>query len=480
MRRAVERSVGFLTAIICLSVGAVVAPRVRIASVADVPTSVPMNSDLFRNIARQQNPAIVSIVTRSHRRTADLDEEGLPDWLFGEHALPFDGIYRAAGSGFLIGRNGDILTNDHIVAGAEAIEVALFGDEARTYQAVIVGRDPVTDSALIRLRHAPAMLSTATLGDSDLVQPGDWVMAIGNPFQLGHSVTVGVVSHARRPFHVREGLWQNLIQTNASINPGNSGGPLINVHGEVVGITAAVLAGAANGTAGIGFAIPINTIKAVLPQLRSGKVVRGRLGIQYRRLPIAADEARALGLPAAAGVIVSGVERDSPASRAALRAGDVIVAIDEQTVDDANALGARVAATPPGSRCLLRIIRDGRLWTYPVTIGELAVDDEEAPRPPGEDRTDAGLTLQEITPTLRARLRLPPGIAGVVVASVASDSPADRAGAERGDIITAIDKRAIHSVTDARAALGGAGAGQPIFILLRRGGAERCLLTRKE
>jgi hypothetical protein len=143
---------------------------------------------------------------------------------------------------------------------------------------VIVGRDPVTDSALIRLPHAPAMLTTATLGDSDLVRPGDWVMAIGNPFQLGHSVTVGVVSHARRPFHVREGLWQNLIQTNASINPGNSGGPLINVHGEVVGITAAVLAGAANLTAGIGFAIPINTIKAVLPQLRSGKVVRGRLG----------------------------------------------------------------------------------------------------------------------------------------------------------------------------------------------------------
>jgi len=480
MRTRIEHPVGFLTAVICLSVGVVVAPRVRIAHMQVAPAGVPMDTDLFRHIARQQNPAIVSIVTRSHRQTPDLDDESLPDWLFGEHALPFDAIQRMAGSGFLISRDGEILTNDHIVAGVAAIEVALFGDDTRTYRAMLVGRDPVTDSALIRLPHPPAMLAMATLGDSDAVQPGDWVMAIGNPFQLGHSVTVGVVSHAHRPFQVQEGLWQNLIQTNASINPGNSGGPLLNVQGEVVGITAAVLAGAANGGVGIGFAIPINTVKAVLPQLRSGRVVRGRLGIQYRRMPIALDEAKVLGLPAAAGVIVMGVDRDSPASRASLHAGDVIVAINEHTVDDAVALGARVAAMAPGTRCALRIIRDGRSWTHPVTIGELAVNDDEEAAPGGEESSDFGLTLQDVTPAVTARHRLPSGVDGALVAGVAGDSAADRAGVERGDLITTIARRSIHSANDARLALGAAGAGEPVSILLRRGGAERFLLIRKD
>ena len=476
MRRRLEQSVGFLTAIICLSVGVVVVPRVRIAPAQNAQTGVPMNTDLFRTIARQQNPAIVSVMTRSHQ--TDLDEE-LPGWLFGEHPLPFEGIRRAAGSGFLISSDGEILTNDHVVAGAETIDVALFGDETRTYRAVIVGRDPVTDSALLKLQHAPTMIATVTLGDSNAVQPGDWVMAIGNPFHLSHSVTVGVVSYSGRAFQAQEGLWQNLIQTNASINSGNSGGPLIDVHGEVVGINAAVLAGAATGAVGSGFAVPINSVKAVLPQLRLGKVVRGRLGIQYRHAPIAADEAKVLGLPAAAGAIVAGVESGSPASRAALRAGDVIVAMDEHTMADANTLGARIAATRPGTRCSLRIIRDGQPRTHTVTVGELAVDDGEAP-PLGEDRTDFGLTLENLTSSLTARLRLPSGIDGVLVAYVAGDSPADRAGVERGDVITSIARRAIHSANDATRALGGVGIGEPVLILLRRRGAERFLLMRKE
>ena len=237
---------------------------------------------LFRDIARRENPVVVSVLARS--RKEDDEEtvrlfEAVPPGL-GEH------VNFAVGSGFVISSTGDILTNRHVVEGAERIEVTMFGNDRKRYRAIRVGSDPLTDSALIRLQNPPPNLQAATLGDSSVLEPGDWVVAVGSPFQLGHSVSVGIVSFARRPIQVEDGLWQELIQTDASINLGHSGGPLFNARGEVVGINVAMLDADTGTNVGIGFAVPINAVKALLPQLRSGKVVRGQLRVQLHRGPI--------------------------------------------------------------------------------------------------------------------------------------------------------------------------------------------------
>ena len=482
-----------LTIVLGVSFSVVVASRLGVAPASDAspnvetpaqatqaPPGVPMDTALFRNIARRENPAVVSVTTRSRVRGHDLDDDSYR-WFFGEEPGPRERVERSLGSGFLISQFGEILTNNHVVAGVEAIDVTLFGDETRTHRAIEIGRDPLTDSALIKIEQAPSNLPMATLGDSSVLEPGDWVMAIGNPFQLGHTVTVGVVSYQGRPFQVQEGRWQNMIQTDTSINPGNSGGPLINVRGEVVGINAAILGGATSGNIGIGFAIPMNSVKALLPQLRTGRVVRGRLGVQLRNAPIAPDEANALGLPSASGVIVIATEPDSPASRAGLRAGDVLVVFNDKALTDADELVARVAATAPGTRCPMRFIRDGQERTQVVTIEELPVDSvERLPQPAAEGRADFGLTLDDITPSLAAHLRLPAGIVGALVAQVAPDSSADRAGVKAGDIITTVSRRGVHSAGEALQELGRVEAGQPVFMLVWRRGVEMFLQMRRD
>jgi serine protease Do len=480
-----------LTLVIGISFGVVVASRVGIAPPSTAtpragpaitvqgPPGIPMDTSLFRNIARRENPAVVSVTTRSRVRGHDLEED-LFHWFFGEEPVPRERVQRALGSGFLISQAGEILTNNHVVAGAEAIEVSLFGDETKIYRAAIVGRDPLTDSALITLQQPPPNLPAATLGNSGALEPGDWVMAIGNPFQLGHTVTVGVVSYQGRPFQVQEGRWQNMIQTDASINPGNSGGPLINVRREVVGINAAILGGGTNGNVGIGFAIPIDNVKTLLPQLRKGKVVRGRLGIQLRNAPITADEAKAMGLPAAHGLIVIAVEPDSPASRGGLKAGDVIVAFNDKPVTSADELVSQVSATAPETRVTVTYVHDGQQRTQALTIEELQVESERPPQAVAERPTDLGLTLEDITPALASHLRLPAGLDGALVVEVAGDSPADRAGLRPGDIVTTISRRAVHGAADARRELGGAAAGEPIFLLVWRRGVELFLQIRKD
>ena len=491
MRLRMRYAAIVLTLVTGVSFGVVVASRVGMGSVSGaqplqqpsltVQDSVcaPMDTNLFRNIARRENPSVVSVTTRSRVRGHGAEEDFFR-WFFGEEPVPRERIQRALGSGFLISRAGEILTNNHVVAGAETIEVSLFGDETKIYRAVTVGRDPLTDSALIKLQDAPANLPTATLGDSSALEPGDWVMAIGNPFQLGHTVTVGVVSYQGRPFQVQEGRWQHTIQTDASINPGNSGGPLINVHGEVVGINAAILGSAANGNVGIGFAIPINSVKVLLPQLRQGKVIRGRLGVQLRNAPIAPDEAQALGLSTTSGLIVTAIEPDSPASRAGLRAGDVLLALNDKAVVNADDLVALVSATTPGTRATVRYLRDGQEHTATVTIEELALDIDRTSEPVAEARSDYGLGFEDITPALAAHLRLPPGLDGALVAEVAADSAAERAGLRAGDIVTAVNRRAVHDAASATRELARAEAGQPVFVLIWRRGVELFLQMRRE
>jgi serine protease Do len=451
---------------------------VPLASPALPPPGTPLTIDLFRNVARQQNPVVVSIITRA-RVTARLPEDDVFEWFFGFRSEPGSRMERSLGSGFIISRTGEILTNDHVVAGAESIEVALFGDDGTTYRAAVIGRDPLSDSALIKLDQPPAALPAATLGDSDAIAPGDWVMAIGNPFELGHTVTVGVVSYQGRPFQVDEGRWQNMIQIDASINPGNSGGPLLNVRGEVIGLNAAILDGSAGGNIGIGFAVPINAVKALLPQLRTGKVVRGHIGVHARVGCVTAKDATALGLTGPGGAIVAAVERDSPAQRAGLRAGDVMIALDDTPLRDADDFVRRISAAPPGSPLAVTIQRNGRSQTLRMIVDELQVEDSR-PRPAAPERPgDVGARFADVTASIARQLELPAGVYGAVVYDVSPDSAADRAGLTRGDVDQRDNRLAVRPAADAARALAGVEAGGSVFVLVWRGGDEVLLQMRE-
>ena len=448
--------------------------------------SAVITTDLFRTIAKRENPVVVAITTQSRVTTPEFGQfSGNDDFFqrfFGGPGAPHEQIQQALGSGFLVDTTGEILTNNHVVAGAEQIRVELFGDEHKTYPADVVGRDPLTDSALIKLKNGPGNLRAASLGDSDVLEPGDWVMAIGNPFQLGHTVTVGVISYKGRPFATTEGRFQNMLQTDASINPGNSGGPLINVSGEVIGINSAIVAGAGNGgNIGIGFAVPINTVKALLPQLRKGSVQRGQLGVQILSTPITEEEAKSLGVPNANGAIVSRVEPDSPANRAGLRAGDVIVEFNGQSVQDADHLIAMVSSASPGAKVPMTFYRNGMKQTATATIDKLEL--ENADREGRNDRTSApgfGLSLGDLTPEVANQLRLPASIEGTVVENVEPFTPASNAGVKRGDVILEVNRQAVHSAREASSDLRTITAGHPAFLLVSRQGIQQLLELRKE
>lgn len=440
----------------------------------------PVDTHLFRNIAKQLNPMVVFITTES-RVKAEIPPAFGDEFFrqfFGQlPTQPPEQIQRALGSGFLVGRNGEILTNNHVVEGAEDIRVALFSDENKRYDAKVIGRDPLTDTALIRITNGPANLPVAPLGDSDALQPGDWVMAIGNPFNLGHTVTLGVVSYLGRPFSVSEGHSEKMIQTDASINPGNSGGPLIDTEGHVVGINAAILAGGeeGGGNIGIGFAVPINTAKSLLPQLRQGKVTRGRIGLEVT--PVREDEAQALKLPSAEGALVRQVEQGSPAARAGIKPGDVVLQFNAKPVHNADDLVSMVTATAPGTRVDVVISRNGMRQTVPVTIEELQVGGESNSSNGG---TGSGLALADLTPDFARRLGLPAGTQGALIENVQQGSAAQLAGLRPNDVILEVNHTAVHNAADAANALRQAASSQVVFLLISRNGNQMFVPMRNE
>jgi serine protease Do len=446
------------------------------------PTSEPdtrgdvLTTTLFRNIAKQQNPVVVAVTSESR-----LDEQDLKQ-LFGDDDLfsrffgsgPRNEIRRALGSGFLVSPDGEILTNNHVVEGADQIRVGLFSDGHKTYMADVVGRDLLTDCALIKLKDAPGHLPAATLGNSDALDPGDWVMAIGNPFQLGHTVTVGVISFKGRPFAMTEGHSVQMLQTDASINPGNSGGPLIDVHGQVVGINTAIVANdRSGGNVGIGFAVPINAVKQVLPQLRKGAVQRGQLGVQILTAPVTDETAKQLRMPKAAGAIVSRVEPGSPAEKAGLRAGDVIVSYNGTAIHDAEQLTSLVVDTAPGSSVPIVFYRDGQQQHVSATIGKLELEqrDSSAHTQPS-DAPGFGLTFGTLTPEIAAQLQLPSGTQGALVENVQPSTPAANAGLRPGDVILEINRRPVRSGDEAARLLRSLNDANDIFMLLNRQGVH--------
>ena len=428
---------------------------------------IAMDTDLFRAIARRQNPVVVAILTSARREIPNPQDIERFERIFGWPLPEEFRVRREEGSGFLISRDGDILTSDHVVADADVIRVRLFGMETATYRATVVGRDPISDSALIRLQDAPGDLSFATMGDSDALQTGDWVMAIGNPYQLGHTVTVGVVGHQARAFEGAEGQRQMLIQTDASMNPGSSGGPLLNVRGEVVGINAAMVADDIGAGSGIGFAVPINDVKALLPQLRAGRVVRGHLGLTLRQERITDDDASALGLPRAGGALITSVDMSSTAETAGLQCGDVIVDFAGAAVMSADDLMARVSATPPGTRVHAIIHRDGQTRTVEVEVEQLpsAITPREDLRV--EESANFGLSLEDSRD-------------GPFVRGVEDDSPAAEAGIEEGDIVRKVNRRIVHTAAEATRELQRIQVGRPTFVVVWRAGRETLVEMHRE
>jgi serine protease Do len=344
----------------------------------------------FRDISRAQMPMVVNIRTESRRQTRDLTEffdgSDLLERFFGFPQLPRlprDQITQGAGSGFIIDKKGLVLTNNHVVAGATKITVALYAEEdGEEYNARVIGRDPLTDSALIELTEKPSNdLPVATLGSSGEVQPGDWAIAIGNPFNLAHTVTVGVISAIGRPFPVSEGRWQDVLQTDAAINPGNSGGPLLNLRGEVIGVNTAIVSGGlVGGNLGVGFAIPIDVVRELLPELCEGTITRGRIGVQIS--PVTKDLAEPLGLKEARGALVRLVEKSGPAAAAGIEPGDVIVRYNDEAVEESDDLVEMVTRTAPDTTVPVEVVREGQRRTVRVTVARLELEDADVR--PGE------------------------------------------------------------------------------------------------
>jgi serine protease Do len=376
---------------------------------------------------------------------------------------------RSLGSGFIIDGDGSILTNNHVVENASKIVVKLSDDQE--YEAKVIGRDAKTDIAIIKI-NAKTQLSAATFGDSDALEVGEWVVAIGNPFGLDSTVTSGIVSAKGR--HIGQGPYDNFIQTDASINPGNSGGPLINLRGEVIGINTAIFS-RTGGNIGIGFAIPINLVKELLPELRGkGKVVRGYLGVLIQK--VTPEIAESLGMEKAYGALVANVSKGGPADQAGVKVGDVIIEFDGKEVKDSGDLPIIVARTPVNKKVRMKVLREKSEASLNVAVGELKDEEIVATAP---EKGELGLTVQRLTPQMAESLGLEKA-EGLVVTAVEPGSAADDAGIRRGDVIVEVDRKAVRSVDDYKKAVAGARQGRGILFLVRRGDSTLFLALKPQ
>ena len=450
----------------------------------------PIDAGTFRQIAERQTAMVVNIRTESTRTTSLKDFSGGDDLFrrfFGqppnEPNQPREETVQAAGTGFVIDQSGLILTNNHVVEDTTKIEIAFSWDEEGVYyEAQVLGRDPLTDSALLELiEHPDQELAVANFGDSSQMAPGDWVMAIGNPFGFGHTVTVGVISAVGRTYRPVAGRTQDVLQTDAAINPGNSGGPLLNIRGEVVGINTAIVSDRASNV-GIGFAVPSNVVRELLPQLRGGKVTRGQIGVQI--MDVERKSYQDLGLSERMGAIVARVTRGGPADKADMQPGDVIIAYNGERVEDTQDLQSRVVATQPGTTVPVVVLRDTEEVTLRVTIEELDLDVEaETVTASAEDlnlNEGFGMTLQDLTAEMTRQLRLPVGTAGAVVIDVERGGAADRGRVQSGDVILSVNRVDVTNAGEAVRELNGVESGRTAFLLVQRAASRVFMQVRKE
>ena len=498
---------GLMIAVISLVAGMVISSRLGMSPVSfagslDIPktNSAPLTGALdastFREVARLAGPTVVSIKTTATREAPGGIEEFFGLNPFNNQRpqgrqMPRPDTAMSAGSGFIIDKAGYILTNHHVVEDATKIEVKLASmDEYETHwlPAKIVGTDLLTDTALIQLTELPEEpLAASHFGDSAQLQPGDWVMAIGNPFQLSNTVTVGVVSAVGRS--QRTAVPQRseyMIQTDAAINRGNSGGPLLNIRGEVIGMNTQIVSNDGGGNLGIGFAVPINTIRDILPQLMKGKVVRGKIGVSVSTEPISKSLAEELGLSAPTGAVIREVP-PGPAKNGGIRVGDVIVEFNGKPVKNSAELVAMVTRTTPGTTVPVKVMRAKKSQTLNVTVEELDPQAErqqtienERPQEPDEAReTGFGMTIEPLTPNLMRRLNLPSGLTGALVSDVDPSGQAAQADLRAGDVIVSINDQKIANVDQASKALDAVASGRTARIVVNRRGGEVLVMIRK-
>lgn len=422
------------------------------ASTAETTMVVPS----FADVAERVMPAVVSITTTELVSGRQQPGQGINpfDFFFRgpqppQEERPFDEREQVgSGSGFIITPDGYIFTNNHVVQDASRVEVHL-GEDDRVYQAEVVGRDPATDIALIKIE-SDAPLPTVRLGDSDNVRIGEWALAIGNPQAVGKSLTVGVVSAKGRSLGIspETSSFENFIQTDAAINFGNSGGPLLNIRGEVIGINTAIRAYAQN----LGFATPVNVAKQIYPMLRDeGRVVRGYIGVNITNID--ARQRRAFGLESRDGALVQQVN-EGPAQDAGIQAGDVIVEADNRRIENTRTLIDYISSVRPGTNVRFTVIRDGERRTIPVKVGErpdLTVADDTGRRgaiEPAQERL--GLAVREIDAATQRRFGMSGEVEGLVVTDVRGLSPASDAGLAPGDVITRVNGQPITSIGEFR------------------------------
>jgi len=448
----------------------------------------PPTLDTFRDIAHGATGGVVNINTKKlvkGQRGAtfrDFFGDDMFDRFFGPQGPQGQGpqrgpdaeTQRSLGSGFVVDKDGYILTNRHVIEGADQISVTL--SNGRTYEAKLVGKDARTDVALIKIEPKET-LTTLPLGNSDTTDVAEWVMAIGNPFGLwadgqvgGPSVTVGVVSFKGRNMQLTRNTGVDMIQTDAAINPGNSGGPLVNTRGEVIGINTMIITNGPQQSSGVGFAVPINVAKEILPQLRSkGRVIRGWLGVQIQ--PVTEALARSYHLKDAKGAIIADVTDGSPADKAGLKPDDVVIGVDGREVRDHSDLTSYISSRPPDSTVHLKILRNGAEKEVAVTLGTFP--EEGLTRADGrsenEGRSHQGMSLQNVTSDLAAELQLPRGFKGVIVMQVEPGSNAEDAGLQRGDVIVSVNGSTVDSVDDVEKELAKAKADGVARLRFRRG-----------
>ena len=445
------------------------------ATIAPVPQQAAPG---FADMVERVMPAVVNIST-----TRKAEAGGPIDFPQMRPGSPFEDMLRrffeqqqrgpgaethALGSGFVVDPAGYVVTNNHVIDGASEIVVVL--KDGEQLPAKLVGRDEKTDLALLKVE-TDKPLPAVQFGDSDSARVGDWVVAVGNPFGLGGTVTAGILSARGR--NLNSGPFDDFLQIDAPINPGNSGGPTFNAAGEVIGVNTAI-SSPNGGSVGIGFAVPAELAKMVVGELReNGRVDRAWLGVSIQQ--VTPDLAKALDLDKPKGALVAGVGDDSPAAKAGLKDGDVIVAFDGQAVDASHDLPRIVAAAPTGKPVPLSVWRDGRAVELKATLAKTPDSQQAAAEQPGAHGEGLGLSLAAITPPLRRQLGIPDEVKGVLVSDVAPGSPAAETGIRQGDVIERVGRKQVASPHEAAEAIRAAKAEKrdQVLVLVNRGGEER-------
>ena len=475
-----------LTFILLLSL--IMSPEALFALSSDTH---PLASNIFVEIAKKQNPAVVNVSTKSKAEELPRRNFPIPRPGPGQDRSPdpfrdfYDRFFRerpnqqpkkGMGSGFVIDKEGHILTNYHVIEGADEIVVTLEDKgKEKEYTATLIGSDSKTDIALVKIKREPGdntEFPFLRLGSSENLEVGEWVVAIGNPFGLSHTVTVGVVSALGRS--IGAGPYDEFIQTDASINPGNSGGPLINIEGEVIGINTAIISGNTGGNVGIGFAIPINIAKGILKDLKeTGSVTRGWLGVMIQK--ITPELEKSFGLSQSEGALVGDVIPNGPADKGGVKRGDVITRFDNQAVREMEDLPKIVAATTPGSVVDVEVIRDGSRKVLRITI-EVLKDTKETVVAKADP---LGLQVQDITEELAQSLKLE-GVDGVLVSDVVAGNAASEAGIRRGDVISEMNRVPVKNLQDYNNLLANVEKGSSVLFLVKRGGSTIYIAVKVE